>query len=73
MLLIFLCIFAVYTKKWGWLLHCLPLILSVGIILLSPVIQRHPRYAFPILFSMPVLIAHYLLAQNQKITNGSAL
>lgn len=60
LLLIALFVFAAYQKKWKWLLASIPLILSDIIIVLAPVIQGHPRYAFPIIYAMPLLLAYYI-------------
>lgn len=45
--------------KKGYLI-LLPLILSFGFILLGPQIQNQPRYAFPIIYSMPIVTAYYI-------------
>lgn len=44
-------------KRELWLL--LPLWLTFLIIIASPQIQNQPRYAFPIIYAMPILIAYY--------------
>lgn len=60
LLLIALVVFAVYEKKRKWLLASLPLTLtSVGIIF-APVIQWCPRYAFPVIYAMPLMLAYYI-------------
>ncbi len=51
------------------LLVLCPLILSLGVIILAPVIQGHPRYAFPIIYSMPVVIAYYIYESAKQKDN----
>lgn len=58
-LLIWLSLFSIYRKTYRPLMISLPLWLSVGIIILSPVIQGHPRYAFPIIYAMPAVLAGF--------------
>jgi len=58
LLLIALLIFAVSKKKIKWLLISFPLMLSFLVVLLAP--WTDPRYAFPIIYSMPIAIAYYI-------------
>ena len=60
LLMIWMTVFALMRRKKNFLVVMFPLLLSLLIILLSPVIQGHARYAFPIIYSMPLLIAFYL-------------
>ncbi len=66
LVLIAVFIFAIYKKTFQWILLSIPLILSNAIIVLAPVIQGHPRYAFPIIYSMPIVIAYYLYLLKGK-------
>ena len=58
--LLFLILFAINKKSWRALLAMFPLLLSAGIVVAAPVIQEHPRYAFPIVYSMSAILAYYL-------------
>ena len=58
--LIWLTLFAFCRKRFLWLLASIPLWLSAAIIVLSPVIQENPRYAFPIIYAFPVILAYYV-------------
>ena len=58
--LLFLILFGINKKSWRALLAMFPLLLSAGIVVAAPVIQEHPRYAFPIIYSMSVILAYYL-------------
>ena len=59
LVLMFLCCYALSRRRWYFLIPALPLLLSVGIILLAPGIAGTPRYAYPIVFSLPVVMAYY--------------
>ena len=70
LLLIWLSVFAFYRKRFLWLLASVPIWLSAAIVVLAPVIQGHPRYAFPIIYSMPVMLAYFLYLGKAEKTNG---
>lgn len=70
LLLIWLSVFAFYRKRFLWLLASVPIWLSTAIVVLAPVIQGHPRYAFPIIYSMPVMLAYFLYLGKAEKTNG---
>lgn len=70
LLLIWLSVFAFYRKRFLWLLASVPIWLSAAIVVLAPVIQYHPRYAFPIIYSMPVMLAYFLYLGKAEKTNG---
>lgn len=55
-------------KKALWML--LPLWLTFLIILASPQIQNQPRYAFPIIYSMPIVMAFYM---KERCTNENSI
>ena len=63
-LLLFLTVFALYKKLWCLIIALLPLWLSLAIVILAPVIQGHPRYAFPIVYTMPIIAAYYVRLQK---------
>lgn len=54
-------------KRNIWAL--LPLWLTFIIIILSPQIQNQPRYAFPIIYSMPIIVAFYMLCRKKGNIN----
>lgn len=49
--------------KAGYIIF-LPLLLTFFFIILSPQIQNQPRYAFPIIYSMPSVLAFYIHMKN---------
>ena len=59
LVLMFLCCYALSRRRWCFLIPALPLLLSVGIVLLAPGISGTPRYAYPIVYSLPVVMAYY--------------
>ena len=59
LVLMLLCCYALSRRRWCFLIPALPLLLSVGIVLLAPGIAGTPRYAYPIVYSLPVVMACY--------------
>lgn len=59
----FICIiFFMWRKRLPHVFLVLfPLILSYGMIILSPQIHNQPRYAFPIIYAMPSLVGYYIV------------
>lgn len=55
--LLALCCFALSRRRWNFFVVALPLLLSLGIVILSPGIAGNPRYAYPILYAFPSLLA----------------
>ena len=66
-LLIWLLLFGLTDRKWSFLMAIVPSVLSTGIVVLSPVIQGHPRYMFPVIYVMPLLVGFYLSVSQKKI------
>lgn len=58
--LVWLTLFSLCKKRFLWLLASIPLWLSAVVVVLSPVIQGSPRYAFPIIYTFPVILAYYI-------------
>lgn len=59
-LMILLIVFAIHKKRWRLIVAIFPVVLSAIIVVLAPMIQGDPRYAFPIIYSMPILLAYYI-------------
>ena len=66
LVLMCLCCYALSRRRWRFLIPALPLLLSVGIILLAPGIAGTPRYAYPIVYSLPVVMAYYCSLVKKK-------
>lgn len=59
-------IVALHDKLYRYLLAALPILLSVVVIILAPVIKGHPRYAYPIMYTLPVLLAFFIFCRNKS-------
>jgi hypothetical protein len=64
--LLFLCCYALSRKRWSFFIAALPLLLSLGIVVLSPGILGSPRYAYPIVFALPLALGYYYSLINKK-------
>jgi hypothetical protein len=62
---LFLSIVAIAKKRYRFLIPALPIVLSVLVILAAPVIMSHPRYAFPIIYTVPVLLGYFNYLINE--------
>ena len=58
--LLYLCCGALRRKIWSMLVISCPLLMSVLVVIFAPAIHGHPRYAFPVVYSLPVVIAYYM-------------
>lgn len=64
--LICLGVFACIKRLKKWLFVALPVFLSLLIVVLAPAIQRHPRYTFPIIYTVPLMLVYYLYCNRSK-------
>jgi len=48
---------AIVRRQREWLAVSLPLFMSMAAILLAPTIMGHPRYTFPIIYTVPLMLA----------------
>lgn len=55
----FLSIMAAVRKKYSFLLPALPVLISIAVAVVAPAIIANPRYAFPIVYSMPLLTGYF--------------
>lgn len=72
-LLLWLCVFSIKKRLYSVLLIAMPLLLSLIIIILAPVIQGHPRYAFPIIFTLPFILSYYIYCDSKNSINSNKL
>ena len=56
----FLCIMAAVRKKSLFLLPALPVLITAVGLILAPAIIANPRYAFPIIYTMPLLTGYFI-------------
>ena len=66
LILIYLCYDAIRKRVPQMVLLLMPLLLSDAVIVLAPVIKGHPRYAFPIIYAMPIVFCAYLFFARKK-------
>ena len=66
LILIYLCYHGIRKKIPQMFLLVMPLLLSDAIIVLAPVIKGHPRYAFPVIYSIPIVFCAYLYWAGKK-------
>lgn len=60
-ILMFVLLFYMLRDKWKKeLLAMLPLLVSFLFVIAAPQIQGQPRYAFPIIYAMPLMLAFYI-------------
>ena len=62
LLLLLLCVGAIKRRNWIFLLYALPGLLTVGTIVLGPIVD--PRYGFAMTYSMPLLLALYVMKKE---------
>ncbi len=74
LLLIYLCYSTIKKRIPEMIMPLMPLLLSDAIILLAPVIKGHPRYAFPVIYGIPIVFAAFLyfVRKQGKETAGQA-
>ena len=64
-LLLFFSVFAA-ANRIPWLVLSMPEIVTVGIVIISPVIYGHPRYLFPVIYGTPILVLYILYEAGKK-------
>ena len=69
--LLFLIVLALCRKEYKFILPAFPIFLSALVIIIAPVIYGHPRYAFPIVYTVPLLIAYYIHLHRNGKESGS--
>ncbi len=65
LVLLWLLCLAFHKRMYSFLILCSPLFFNLCIVLLSPVIQRNPRYAFPMVYALPVILSYYLFLMRR--------
>ena len=54
------------ANRIPWLVLSMPEIVTVGIVIISPVIYGHPRYLFPVIYGTPILVLYILYEAGKK-------
>lgn len=65
LLLLSICLYALFDRNGRLLLLALPLLLTLAVTFVGPAAYGHPRYLFPILYSMPLLFGIFLTGQGK--------
>ncbi len=68
LLLLFLVLYAIQEKCFKTLILVVPLLFTVLIVIAAPYVG--PRYVFPVIYSMPCVIAFYLDEKRRKKIKG---
>ena len=59
-LMILLLIYSLCRGYKHFIIAALPVVINTAGVILAPVIQRHPRYFFPVIYTLPALLGYYL-------------
>lgn len=66
LILIYLCYASINKRVTEMIIILMPLLISDVIIFLAPVIIGHPRYAFPIVYSIPLVFTTFLYLKQPR-------
>lgn len=69
--LLFMVLFAFLDKRKKTLYIMIPVLLSILVVFVSPVVVNHERYAFSFMYAAPILMAYYHYDQIDKQENNS--
>lgn len=65
--MIYVILFSIYDKKKGFLWITIPIILSDLVVVAGPAIYDNIRYALPVVYAMPLVVAYFLYTyRNSK-------
>lgn len=65
-ILLFLFVYVIHFRIKKMFLLFTPLVISDLVIIAAPVIHGYVRYAFPIIYSMPIVVAMYLYLSKKE-------
>ena len=66
LILLVLILLVCSKKMWEMIFPTLPILVSILIIIAAPVFHGHPRYAFPIIYTMLVLLSYFVFLLHKK-------
>ena len=72
-LTLLLILIALVKKIFDFILVTIPILLTLGVCLLAPVVYQHPRYSFPIIYSFIILLSYLAAILQQKLDPSSKL
>lgn len=59
-------LYALLEKKGRLLYLCLPLLLTLAITFVGPMVKGHPRYTYPIMYCLPLLMGVFAVCPGRK-------
>ncbi len=65
-IMIYLIIFSIYDKKKEFLWITIPVILSDLVVIAGPAIYDNVRYALPVVYAMPLVVAYFLYVYRKS-------
>lgn len=65
-LLLVICLYALCRKNGKLLLLGLPLLLTLAVTFIGPAVLEHPRYTFPIIYSMSLFLGIFLNSDSRS-------
>lgn len=66
MVFLYLIIFAIYKKMWKFIWIIIPQMVNILIIIAGPVIFENIRYALPVAYTMPMIMAYFVYVYRQE-------
>ena len=70
---LYLIAFAIYKKMWKFMWIIIPEMVNVLIIIAGPVIFENIRYALPVVYTMPVVIAYFVYAYRCEFYSANEM
>lgn len=64
--LLFMAIAIFWARRIKWFLPLLPALISFVFVILGPAIYAHPRYMFPVVYSLPFVIVYGVMAVHRQ-------
>ena len=65
LILIYMLVHSFYKKIYSLWIIAVPLIISILVVIAGPLV--HPRYLFPIIYSLPIVLSFYLYVMGKKL------
>ena len=65
-IMIYLIVFSIYDKKREFLWITIPVILSDLVVVAGPAIYDNIRYALPVVYAMPLVVAYFMYVYRKS-------
>ena len=66
LMLLIISLYALVEKRGKLLFLCMPLLLTLAIAFVGPMVLRQARYTYPIMYALPLLFVLFLTQSTQK-------